>query len=1144
MFTSWHLLSLAVVYMALLFAVAWVADRRALTRPTRPRPWVYALALAVYCTAWTFYGAVGRVADDGWSYLPIYLGPILVFVFGARFLQRLIALCKASRLTSVADFIGARYGNSALLAVSATVVAIVAGVPYLALQLRGISLGFDVLTIDSGIMIGEVQTITLITILLALFAMLFGTRHIASTESHQGMVLAVAFESVVKLLAFLAVGIFAIHLLGGPQPTIAAVRAMPQLDVQQFFTLPFWVQTLLAGAAIVVLPRQFHLMVVENISPREMATARWVFPLYLAIFALFVLPLATAGALLVSDGDADRYVLALPQLHGESWLALLAFLGGFSAATGMVIVSAVALATMLSNEIILPLMLRGRGYDRASNDLGALLRRVRRLTIASLLLAAWIIDRTLYAQLPLASIGLISFSAIAHLAPLVFAGVLWPRANRAGATVGLSVGMLVWLLTVLLPSLFPELITGAGAQDFVIQGAALSLATHVVLLIGVSVMTSPSLSEQVQSARLLGVAQTSGDRRSSSARIADLQVLMERFFGPDRTRSFFNEYALRNGAPPDPRMAATPDFVDFCENRLSSALGGASARAMIDRALRPAGGDVAEIIEQTSRAVRFNRELLHTTLDHMAQGVSVVDAELRLIAWNAAYQSLFDYPDELMRVGTPVADLIRYNVEHGLLEGEDPNEQVEKRIGHLRAGTAYRHERTMPSGVVIEITGNPMPGGGFVSTYSDVTDYKQAESLLQSTNEALEARVTSRTQALVEAEQLAQQALIKAEAASRSKSRFLAATTHDLAQPLNAARLFSYALEDSSDARVRETLHHLGRSLGAMESLLSGLSEFSRLDAGAQQVKRKHFPVQELFDALGTEFSAMADAAQLTLRVKPSRVWVDSDPNLLRRIVQNLLSNALRYTPKGRVVLGCRVSATEVRIEVHDTGLGIPVERQREIFEEFRRLEHTEARGQPGLGLGLAISERMARLLNHALQVRSRPGQGSVFSVTVPRVALQSSMQTASLPTRLAPQRLDGLRLLVLDNDDDTLRATAALLQRWGCETWLAHDEIEALGIAEQQTPDVALIDYQLDHGHNGIDVLQRLRLHWTARGAEVPGILITGDATPQVRERARVTGLAFLSKPVKPAALRALLQQHRSRSTPPAAGGPANAPP
>lgn len=1126
MFTSWQLLSVASAYMALLFAVAWTADRRALRKPQlQPRPWTYALALAVYCTAWTFYGAVGRVADDGWSYLPIYLGPILVFVFGAPFLQRLIALCKSGRLTSVADFIGARYGNSATLAVAATGVALLAGVPYLALQLRGVSLGFDVLTIDSGVMIEDIQTVTIVTVLLAVFAMLFGTRHIASTESHQGMVLAVAFESLVKLLAFVAVGVFAMILLGGIAPSIDAVRTMPQLAPAQLLTVPFWMQTALAGAAVIVLPRQFHLMVVENIGPQELRTARWVFPMYLGIFALMVLPLAAAGALYVGGGAADRHVLALPLTQGQSGLAMLAFLGGFSAATGMVIVSAVALATMLSNEIILPLMLRGRGYQRASNDLGALLRRVRRITIAGLLFAAWLIDRTLYTQLPLAVIGLISFSAIAHLAPPVIAGVLWPRANRAGATAGLAGGMAAWAMSVLLPSLFPDLISFADPQHYVIQGAALSLGVHIALLAAISIASSPSLSEQVQSARLLGTRQTPDDRRGSGARVIDLLVLLERFFGADRTQAFTNEYAALKGKAPEARAVADAEFIDFCQSRLSSALGGASARTMIDRALRPAGGDVAEIIEQTSRAVRFNRELLHSTLDHMAQGVSVIDAELRLIAWNAAYQRLFDYPDELMRVGTPVSELIRFNVERGLLDSADIEDLVSKRVGHLQAGTAYRHERAMPGGEVVEITGNPMPGGGFVSTFSDVTDYKRAEAMLQSVNEELEARVTSRTQALAETEQRAQQARADAEQASRSKSRFLAATTHDLAQPLNAARLFAHALEDSREPQVQQGVRNLLRSLGAMESLLGGLSEYSRLDAGAQPVNRKAFAVQDLFDALGSEFTAMAEARGLGFHVRPCRLWIDSDPVLLRRIVQNLLANAVRYTRHGRVVLGCRRVGDAVRIEVHDTGPGIPQERQRAIFEEFRRFETADSHGgEQGLGLGLAISERMARLLRHPMRLRSQIGRGSVFSVTVATTDAATT-PPSTLPTRPAPQRLEGLRLLVLDNDADTLQATAGLLRRWGCLPLPALNEAEARAQTLDAPPDAALIDYQLDHGENGIKALIRLRRVW---GLAVPGILITGDATPEVRERARQLGLAFLAKPVKPAALRALLQQQR----------------
>ncbi|MHA7835716.1 MAG: SLC5/6 family protein, partial [Algiphilus sp.] len=437
MFTSWQLLTVAALYVGGLFIIAWVADRRERHRSPRPRPWVYGLALAVYCTAWTFYGAVGRASADGLSYLPIYLGPALVFLFCTPLLRRLIQVCKSAQLTSVADFVGARYGNDPMLAAGVTVIALLAGLPYLALQLRAISLGFDVLTPDGGAMAEGLHSVTIITVLLAGFTMLFGTRHVASTESHHGLVTAVATESLLKLVAFIAVGLFALWALGGIESGFQAVAAMPALELGAMGTTAFWLQTALAGAAVIVLPRQFHLMVVEHNGGNELGRARWLFPLYLLIFAAFVLPLAAAGEHFVGAAHADQYVLALPQALGSPAITLLAFLGGFSAATGMVIVSCVALSTMLSNEIILPGLLRGKGYQRAEQDLGALLLRVRRLAIVGLLLVAWLIDRLMLTHLPLAMIGLLSFSAIAHLAPPVIAGILWSRSNRRGAIAGL-----------------------------------------------------------------------------------------------------------------------------------------------------------------------------------------------------------------------------------------------------------------------------------------------------------------------------------------------------------------------------------------------------------------------------------------------------------------------------------------------------------------------------------------------------------------------------------------------------------------------------------------------------------------------------------------------------------------------------------
>jgi PAS domain S-box-containing protein len=1170
-FASWQLLSVAAAYVGVLFAVAWIADRRARNRGPRPRPWTYALALAVYCTAWTFYGAVGRAADGGWHYLPIYLGPALLFIFGMPLLSRLVEICKRSRLTSVADFIGARYGNESRLAVATTVIAVLAGLPYLALQLRGISLGFDVLTEDRGAMAGWLNEpaamgafwgqlldgTTLTTVLLAVFAMLFGTRNIASTENHHGMVLAVALESVVKLVAFVCIGIFAVWLLGGPLLTLDAVMALPTVDVSQFASTPFWLQTLLAAAAVLCLPRQFHLLVVENNGGGELRTARWLFPLYLGIFALFVLPLAAAGAGLPGMDRADRYVLALPQIADMPWLALLVFIGGFSAATGMVIVSCVALSTMISNEIVVPRLLRGARYQSVEHDLGALLRRVRRTAIFVLLVVAWLIDRLLFAQVPLAMIGLLSFSAIAHLAPLVVGGVIWPTGNRAGAAAGLIGGMSVWAVTTLMPTL----LTGTPDQNVVVNGAAWSLAANVALYVLVSVATRPPLAEQVHTARLLGFEEPAQLRLAGVATAGDLIVLLERFFGGERTRAFLDEFATREGTAPAPEATASEAFARFCEGYLSSALGAVSARVLLARVLgrKGVGSDVVDIIEQTSRAVRFNRELLRATLDHMEQGVSVVDSDLRLTAWNRRYVTLFGYPDDLVRVGTPVETLVRYNAAKGLLGDGDADELVARRLIHLERGTPYRHERTMPDGSVIEISGNPMPGGGFVTTYSDVTAHKRAEKLLQRVNEELEARVASRTRELVvvnealrgenaaraQAEAAARRARAEAETANLSKTRFLAAATHDLAQPLNAARLFTSALENQGDAESAELAENIGRSLSAMEALLNGLLDISRLEAGAQPTRVEVFPLRRLLETLATEFGALVAERNLQLRTVPCSLHVRSDEALLRRILQNLLSNALRYTREGRVLLGCRRLPGAVRIEVWDTGPGIPQEKQQEIFEEFRRLHTRDARGERGLGLGLAITERIARLLDHPLHLRSVEGKGSVFSVTIP-LGRAEDVSTVPRLRQMAGDRLAGARVLCIDNDPAVVQATSTLLRKWGCEVAPAADFEEALKVCPTP-PDVILADYHLDDGATGVRVMRALEAEWHR---SVPGVLITADHTPEARSAATEAGYHFLFKPVKPAALRAMLSRallgtanHALSRRPPATDTPEDAP-
>jgi len=1022
MLSSWALFAISTGYVALLFAIAYFGDRKARLAgaPTR-KPWVYSLALGVYCTSWTFYGAVGRAATSGWDFLPIYLGPVLVFVFWTPLLERIVRISKRHNITSIADFIGARYGRHQPIAMLVTCIAVIGVLPYIALQLKAVAFGFEVLSAPmpdgNGALLDNAM---LIAAMLAAFAILFGTREVLSTENHHGMVLAIAFESLVKLGAFLAVGAYAVYVVRGGLLN-AYLHAMELPQVAKSFGDPKWrfgfiAQTILAGAAIFCLPRQFQVTVVESTALTDVRTARWLFPTYLALISLFVLPIAAVGLeqFAGSAVAADTFVLALPLAGGHGWLALTTYLGGFSAATGMVVVETIALSTMICNELVMPLLLRtGRLRHRRGQDVSGLIKLIRRIAIVAIVALAYLYYRLFTGPGTLTQIGLLSFTAVAQFAPAIIGGVYWKRGRYQGVIAGLGTGALVWFYTLLMPELLssfgasqfvhegpfgilwlrPQALFGVAQLDSIAHGALWSLGLNTLAYIGVSLTRTTRLHERLQAARFLGDTNpqhpTQPDAPPSAATVGDLQELLECFVGHDHARALCDQYATRLGRTELlPHERADPELVRVTEHLLAGALGASSARLVMASMLRGRDMQLEEVVrllDETSHVIQFNRELLRAALEHLSQGVSVVDAELRLVAWNKRYLELFEYPPGVVAVGRPIEDLMRYNASRGLLRGTDIDEAMRKRLAHMRAGHAYTHERALPDGTVLEIQGNPMPGGGFVTTYADVTAHKHTQRELLESNEMLETRVTDRTQELTEVNRALAEAKSDAERANFSKTRFLAAASHDLAQPITAARLFMSAVEGSLlPVGAAGLLQKAENALSAAEMLLTGLLDISRLDAGAEEVRLTNFELRTLLEPLGAEFQVLARNKDLALRLAKSSAVVYSDARLLRRVLQNFLTNAVRYTPKGRVLIGSRRCGGALRIEVWDSGPGIPAERQAEIFEEFRRMDTPDGTQERGLGLGLAIADRTARLLGHPLTLRSWRGRGSVFAITVP----------------------------------------------------------------------------------------------------------------------------------------------------------------
>ncbi|MGY6629554.1 MAG: hybrid sensor histidine kinase/response regulator [Wenzhouxiangella sp.] len=1105
----------SLAWLGLLFAVAVYGERgQALTR--RWWPLVYSLSLAVYCTAWTFYGTTTQAARSGWLIPPTFVGTIVLFAFCFPFLARLVRLSKAENSTSIADFIASRFGKSSVLAASVTAVAMLGMVPYIALQLKAVAMSFGALTFGR---VAETEVAAwqdlafYIAVFMAIFAMLFGTRTASATEHNRGLVLAMGFESLFKLSAMLALGAFVLFgLFSGPADLMASVSPPAFTDLDSFITLG-----LLGALAMFTLPHQFHIGVVECRDQSHLRAARWLFPLFLVLIALPILPLAWAGnALLAGQGvPPDLYVLMLPLADDRGGLALFAFLGGLSAATGMVILASLTLSIMIGNHWLTPALLN-RSWGPVS-ELVIPVRQQRRFGIALVLVLAYVYGRAVDTTDALADIGALSFSGLAQLAPAVILAVYRPGLPARAILAGLLSGMLVWAYVLFLPLAFsvdgggsawvtqgplglsllsPEQLLGLGNLDALSRAVSASLLVNgLVIWLVVRFWPGPE-RDPVQGGRL--------ERRV-------LIDLAERFLPEARVERLFSGH--------DAAALEAGQLESALEHELSAVVGSASSRLLLDAARRrtPAPLDtVADLVGQAAAQARFSQEVLSGALENMSQGVCVVDKAMRLVAWNSAYLALFDYPPELIRVGRPVAELLRHNAEQGLLDGNLADQRaiearIERRLAFKRAGSRHLIERPWPDGRIIEIRGNPMPGGGFVATFTDVTASRTTAAELQQINETLEQRVAARTAEL-------EQAKLHAERASEAKTRFLAAVSHDLVQPLNAAQLLTHSLSGrfSQPAEI-EPLKQISGALSATENLLEGLLDISRLDAGGLEPRISRFPLGELFDQLSGEFRLMAGERGLALSGMRTRLWVESDPQLLRRILQNFLSNAVRYTDQGRIVIGCRRQGNRVLAGVWDTGPGIPLDDQALIFEEFRRLD--KDRHAPGLGLGLAIAERMARLLDHPLSLASTPGKGTFFGVSVPRVAPEVSAPAGDSERR--PVNAGG-RILVVDNDPSMRVSLEGLLTGWGFDVQAVGTDVDALNAWTTHRPDLLVLDYHLDNDLTGLDLLCRLQ----PDGLDCPTVLISADHAAEVRQAAKAAGCEFLHKPIRPLALRSLLNR------------------
>lgn len=1138
------IVAVSFIYIALLFVVALWGDRHPVA--SRFHPWVYAMSLTVFCTSWTFYGATQQFAENGWFFSPTHIGTILLFVFGMAFWRKLIRVAKKENVTTISDFISSRFGYSRAVSILAAAICLIGVVPYIALQLKAVSISFNLVAgVQASADAWYFDSAFYISIAMAGFAALFGTRHLDTSEHHPGMMLAIAFEALIKLFVFLLVGYWAVTVVGGGvfevfKSTLTLPSAAPMISGFNN-TYIYMTQVFLGVLGIFALPRQFHVAVVEYKSNADLRTARWLFPLYLVAINLFIAPLAIVGLKHFSGDTADLeyLILKLPLSLGREDLAVMAFIGGLSAATSMVIVATVALSTMLSNEILLPLLVKTGIWHAKSMEIGRRVLRLRRAGIMLIVLTAFLYYRWVVEFEGLIAIGLLSFVAVAQFTPALVIGLFWTGVNRTGAIWGLSLGFFMWAYTLLLPLVLqaglgpqwlyewlfnqsllnPHALFGLSGIDSIAHGLAWSLALNVLGLILGSAYGRESLKDRLQATRFVHSRHDEISEWTRRISIGDLHALVGKFIYQDKLSNLFNEYVN----PLNGRLlldeVANDELLHKAERTLASILGAPAARLLFDQIEQQRGGhwrDVNSIVDEASQVLKFNRDLLNSALQSINQGISIVDQDLNVVAWNKTFQTLFAYPDEELAVGRPLEALIRYNFAKGEFGQADVDSVISERLSHLLARTSYAYQRKRANGTYLEIEGRPMADGGYITVYTDITSRIDIESKLRRHNEELEGKVLARTSAL-------QTSNAQLEKANQNKTRFLAAAGHDLVQPLNSAALFSASLTAKLRRQHNTELSQLSEqvedSLTAAESLLNELLEVSKLDSGIIKPALSTFALAELMASLASEFSVVAKQRKIDIQWVKSSIFVTSDARLLRRILHNFVSNALKYVGSGRVLVGVRRQGAFINIEVWDTGPGLTDNQCQSVFDEFYRVPEYASKEQ-GLGLGLSIVKRMADLLEHEVQVRSVLGRGSCFSIKAP---LGHNVELAETIKEEAKDAPLNAHILCLDNEQAIVEGMKSLITEWGYSVSGAYHEVQATQALQTRAPDLVIVDYHLDDGQTGLAVVGK----WQASGqCQVPVIVITADYTDQVRAQTERLGFRLLKKPVRPRQLKNLIEQ------------------
>jgi Na+/proline symporter/signal transduction histidine kinase len=1115
---------------------------------------IYSLSVAASGCSWVYFGSGGYAAKHGIEFVGLYVGLLLAFTLGFPLLEKIVELSKAEGIKSISDFIGARYGKSFSVAAVVTIITTIGLIPYISLQMTAIHYLVEVFCGSFGSHISDEAVnehflIDSVEIGIALFTIFYSAYGPHFKEQYDGLVHTLAFATLAKFAGFVVVGIAATTFLFG-SPAEIYTRVMAEREHLVAFQSPVSISNslgfvLIGAASVLLLPNQFYITIVQNRDLSELRTARWFVPLLLLGFCIFIMPLALIGStVLPQSASADFYFLSLPLAAGHSWLATIGFAGGLAAATTMIIAPSILLSIMISNDLILPGILRRTKLSSSDGpkDFTRIIPNIRRAALIGILVAAFAYQFVISVQIDFAAMALVSAVAVIQLLPPLLGGLFWRRATARGALWGMAAGFCVWTYTMVLPSVLgtassisvdglfglaalrPHALFGLEASNY-INALFWSLSVNITLFIAGSLSRSATPLERIQASVFITDAALSTNAIGSlqpSVTVNLLKLTISKYIGNEQTALAFNSFHKQENIDLEGSDPADFKTVHFAEQLLSGIVGSPSARMILSLAMGPTGPAQRRaqiLVDHATDALAQDRHLLQTALDQMDQGISVFDRQYRLSCWNTQFRLILDLPKELQRMGTPLNRILSY-----LYERDDLADFTDKTFIEQFTEIAIPWRvKLKGTGQTIEIRSNSIPDGGLVTTFTNVTNAVNADNLLRQTNESLELRVRDRTAELTLANQQLGKAQRRAEEANLGKTRFLADAGHDILQPLNAARLYSSSLmEQLGNSREKELASNVDSSLEAVESIISALLDISRLDTGGLKPVISVFRLDALLQQIARDFAPTAREKGLDLRVVASSAVIATDRNLLRRLIQNLVSNAIKYCRSGKILVGVRRRGKSIELQILDTGIGIPADKLDDIFREFSRLPEG-MRESDGLGLGLSIVERIAKIIDLTIMVTSRVGKGSAFSVTM----LASNVPV--LPTLESGQAvkpfsvLTGLTVLCVDDNERSLAGMQELLTTWGCQVLPFKSGKALLSYCVENPaaiPAVILADYNLDE-ENGLDVIQNTREHLRRH---LKAALITADRSDHVRVRALLKDISIINKPVRPAILRALL--------------------